>query len=310
MICSQVVPTVRANFEVYSRRNILGAIKARKLQSMIRGPAQADYEGMVYEKVIEDFTVDHNNLKNAHTIFGPDLADLRGRTVRRKPERVEVRVVAVPQYLLNLIADIMFMNDIPFLLTCSRGVQLITVEYLPRRTAKFYSRGGCIVHTALVDREFEAVRNTCPELPINTTATNEHVLEIERTVRTVKVRAQGIYNTLPFTEGIPKLMTIEQILFTVLWLKAFPIRLGISTKFSLMELVQRHKLSAKIHFKMPFGTYCEVRNEPDPSNSMQGCTYETICMGPTGNVQGSYKFYCLRTKQKLTRRWWDEMPML
>jgi hypothetical protein len=32
-------------------------------------------------------------------------------------------------------------------------------------------------------------------------------------------------------------------------------------------------------------------------------------MGPTGNAQGSYKFYCLKTKKKLTRRRWDEIPM-
>ena len=37
---------------------------------------------------------------------------------------------------------------------------------------------------------------------------------------------------------------------------------------------------------------------------------KTICMGPTGNIHGSYKFYCLRTKKKLTRCRWDEMPML
>jgi len=165
------------------------------------------------------------------------------------------------------------------------------------------------VQTALMDREFEAVRSACPTLPINTTAANEHVPEIERAVRTVKDRARGIYNTLPFTEGIPKLMTIELIHFVVLWLNAFPVKSGISTKFSPRELVQRHKLSAKIHCKTLFGTYCEVHDEPQPSNSMQPRTHETICMGPTGNAQGSYKFYYLKTKQKLTRRQWSELPM-
>jgi hypothetical protein len=142
-----------------------------------------------------------------------------------------------------------------------------------------------------MDREFESVKATCSQLPINTTAANEHVPEIERTVKTVKDRARGVYNTLPFTGGLPKLMTIEQIHFIVLWLNTFPVKLGISTKFSPRELVRRHKLSAKIHCKTPFGTYCEVHDEPDPSN-----THAAICMGPTGNAQGSYKFYCLKTQ--------------
>ncbi|KAL7480380.1 hypothetical protein ACHAW6_006074, partial [Cyclotella cf. meneghiniana] len=325
-MCSQVVPTVRGNFEGFSKREVLQAIKARRLQSMVGGPGLADYAGMVREKMIEDCPVDHVDLKNAHTIFGPDLASIRGRTVRRKPERVEVRVVAVPRDFLKLhrfitlTADIMFVNGIPFLLTRSRGVQHITVEYLPRRTAtiignkltrvlQFYNRGGFVVQTALMDREFESVKTTCPQLPINTTAANEHVPEIERTVRTVKDRARGVYNTLPFTCGLPRLMTIELIHFIVLWLNAFPVKSGISTKFSPRELVQRHKLSAKVHCKTPFGTYCEVHDEPDPSNTMQSRTHATICMGPTGNAQGSYKFYCLKTQQRLIRRRWDELPM-
>ena len=39
---------------------------------------------------------------------------------------------------------------------------------------------------------------------------------------------------------------------------------------------------------------------------MAGWTHETICMGPTGNAQGSYKFYCLWTKQKLTQQFRDQ----
>eukprot|EP00804_Cyclotella_cryptica_P019618 CCRYP_013971-RA/>CCRYP_013971-RA protein AED:0.48 eAED:0.48 QI:0/-1/0/1/-1/0/1/0/81 len=66
------------------------------------------------------------------------------------------------------MADIMFVNGIPFLLTRSWGIQLITIEFLPRRTAniigakltralQLYSKAGFIVQTALMDKEFDAV---------------------------------------------------------------------------------------------------------------------------------------------------------
>jgi hypothetical protein len=133
---------VRNNFEGYPKREIIVAIKAQKLQSMIRGPGLADYECMVREEMITYCVIDHVDLKNAHIIFGPDLAGIRGQTVQRKLERVKVRVVTIPwdflklHRLITLMADIMFVNGIVFLLSSSWGIQLITVAYLPCHTAK------------------------------------------------------------------------------------------------------------------------------------------------------------------------------
>ena len=122
-VCTQVVPTVGWNFEGYSKREIIGAIKARRLQSMLGSPGLADFYGMVCEKLNDDCPIDHTNLKNAHFIFGLKLAIIRGQTVRWKPEWVEVSVMAVPKDFLRLhriiplTADIMFVNGLPFLLT-------------------------------------------------------------------------------------------------------------------------------------------------------------------------------------------------
>ncbi|KAL7488005.1 hypothetical protein ACHAW6_013599 [Cyclotella cf. meneghiniana] len=74
----------------------------------------------------------------------------------------------------------MFVNGIPFLLTRSRGLQLLTVEFLPRRTAKIiglkltrvlqlYSQVGSVVQTAFMEKESDAVADQCPSLH-NTTA--------------------------------------------------------------------------------------------------------------------------------------------
>ena len=34
-----------------------------------------------------------------------------------------------------------------------------------------------------------------------------------------------------------------------------------------------------------------------------------ICLGPSGNLQGGYKFMNLRTGKKITRRRWMALPM-
>jgi hypothetical protein len=75
--------------------------------------------------------------------------------------------------------------------------------------------------------------------------------------------------------------------------------------------MSRHKLDAKMHCKVPFGAYCEVHVDPDITNIMEPRTKWGICLGPTGNMQGSYnyKFLSLSTGKKFTRRKFTEMPM-
>jgi hypothetical protein len=49
--------------------------------------------------------------------------------------------------------------------------------------------------------------------------------------------------------------------------------------------------------------------DPDLPNTLEPRTNWAICMGPTGNLQGSYKFLLLATGKKVTRRRFTEMPI-
>jgi hypothetical protein len=52
-----------------------------------------------------------------------------------------------------------------------------------------------------------------------------------------------------------------------------------------------------------------MHTDPDITNTMEPRTKWEICMGPTGNLQGSYKFMSLTTGKKIARRKFTEMPM-
>lgn len=104
-------------------------------------------------------------------------------------------------------------------------------------------------------------------------------------------------------------MKIELIYMVVLWLNAFPVRNGISSVYSPRELVVRFQMDFKKHCRVLFGEYCEVHDEPEPSNSMVARTHEAIALRPTGNWQGSVKFFCLDTERVLKRRAFDIIPM-
>jgi hypothetical protein len=68
------------------------------------------------------------------------------------------------------------------------------------------------------------------------------------------------------------------------------------------------KVKFATHCRVPFGAYCEVHNENDPSNTTLPRTSRAIALNPTGNLQGSYYFLSLATGKRISRRRWTELP--
>jgi hypothetical protein len=63
------------------------------------------------------------------------------------------------------------------------------------------------------------------------------------------------------------------------------------------------------HCNLPFGAYTEAHEEYPQTNTMAPRNRGVICLGPTGNFQGSYKMMCHQTGRKLTRKQFQELPM-
>ena len=234
---------------------------------------------------------------------------MRGKTVRTTPTPVVADYVAVPRNLVDankaitLAADVFFVDGTAFLLTVAQRIKFVTAEHVPVRTGlslskhmkqvlDVYGRAGFRVRTILMDGEFEKLKPLLPSVECNTTAAKEHVSEAERTIRTLKECTRGLLATLPF-ENMPRRMKIEFVYFMVLWMNAFPVKSGVSDKISPRELLLRWRLNYKKHCRVEPGTYCEVHDEPTPTNTMTPRTHEAIALGPTGNLQGSVKFYCI-----------------
>ncbi len=237
------IQTVRGNMEGYMQHKVEDACAAREAQAMLGHPTDRNFLGMVRSGMISNCSVTPNAVQNARRIFGPNLARVRGRTVRQPPDSVTTNYVQIPRALLErhqrvtLAVDVMFVNGIPFLVSVARGLNLVTAEHVPTRTAKqlavgivrvmdLYSRGGFQVGAVLMDNEFEKLRNLVPVLAVNTTAAKEHVPEVKRRIRLIKERGRGILNTLPFKK-MPQIMIVKLIYHVVLWLNAFPTKSGV-----------------------------------------------------------------------------------
>ena len=122
---------------------------------------------------LTDFPVTISDVNNYHKIFGPILGGIRENTVRHKPEHVMTDYVDIPRDFLvlhrfvSIVTDVIFVNNIPFLITMSCGIKSVTVEYISSHTAKeiskklkrvikSYGRGSMIVQTILMDMGFDS----------------------------------------------------------------------------------------------------------------------------------------------------------
>jgi hypothetical protein len=251
---------------------------------MIGNPSEGDYKGLVSSNMISNCPIAPVDITNARVIFGPDLATVRGKTVRQTPAPVVADHVAVPCMLVErnkvvtMAADVFFVNGTAFLVTLSRNIKFVMVEHLPVRTATalvkhiewvlhVYGRGGFSIRTILMDGEFEKIKGLLQNVEFNRTAAKEHVSKAEQMIWTIKERTRGLLATLPI-EHIPQRMKIKFIYFIVLWLNAFPVKSGIFFTFLPCKLLVRWKLDYKKHCQVLPGTYCEVHNESSPLNTM------------------------------------------
>lgn len=162
-----------------------------------------------------------------------------------------------------------------------------------------------------MDRKFEKVKPKLINLiKVNTTSRNEHVPEIERKIRHIKETTRCIKADLPYTI-MPGQMIKRTVLQAVLFMKAYIDKQGISDKYSPRELILRWRLDWKRHCKYRFGAYGQAYNEPNSTetNTQQSRSRNVICVGSTGNIDGSYYFLDLDTKTPIKRRRFTEQPI-
>eukprot|EP00804_Cyclotella_cryptica_P030821 CCRYP_015076-RE/>CCRYP_015076-RE protein AED:0.49 eAED:0.25 QI:0/-1/0/1/-1/1/1/0/834 len=216
----------------------------------------------------------------------------------------------------------MFVSGLPFLITLSRRVRYVTIQFVLRRTAGelanamkmvvgLYRRAGIICQTALMDGEFEKIKQKIINIiEVNITSKNEHVPEIERKIRHIKERVRSMKADLPY-QVLPNIMIKRMVLHAGLLLNAYVDKQGISNEYSPREIILRWQLRWDKHCKHQFGAYGQAYDDPSSTktNTQQARSRDVLCLGPTGNIQGSYYFVDLSTKAVIKRRRIQELPV-
>jgi hypothetical protein len=220
---------------------------------------------------------------------------------------------------VTLTTDVMFVSRFGFLVSAAQKLKFATIEHVPHRTKPILIKSlkkmfnikkyrGFKVSTALMDNEFEPLRNDIKCTIMNTTASSEHVPKIVDQIRVIKESARAIRSTFSLKK-LPNQMIIDLINFIVLWINSFPSSSGVSDTYSLRTIMTGTALDYEIHCRMPFRAYVETCEENTPTTMLVEKIRGAICIGPTSDFQASYKFLCLSTRRRIMRNQFREVPV-
>jgi hypothetical protein len=135
-----MVDTVKDAREGYTNRAYNAAKQAHKALGMAGYPSEKDFKNMVSSNMIRNCYVTPSDISAANKIFGPNVASMKGKTVRAAQDPVLTEYVEVPKEIVDLNkavtikADVMFVDGLGFAITSSRKIKFTTTEYVVKRT--------------------------------------------------------------------------------------------------------------------------------------------------------------------------------
>jgi len=156
--------------------------------------------------------------------------------------------------------------------------------------------------------EFACIQHNVLPTQFNITPRDAHVGEVERSIRTIKERVRADIHDMPF-KRLPKLIIVELVRRAVQVLNQFPALDGVSDTLSPLNIMTGKPSPDYHQMKIDFGSYVQVFEDNDPTNTTKSRRTGAIVLNPTGNAQGDYHFMSLTTGRRLARRQWTLVPM-
>ena len=322
-----MVTTVAAQRELFTRREIAAADLARDLYRKLGRPSEAEFQRLLRANQIRNCPVTPGDAARALEIYGPDIAALKGKSTRTTPAPRVPTFTAVPlpppvlthHRNVTLCLDFFFVQGHAFFHTISRDIGFRTAVPVSDRTRstilretvaviKLYASRGFTVRDLHTDGEFECIRGDVLPVVMNVVAADGHVGEVERSIRTVKERLRSCVHGLPFRR-VPKLLITHMVADAIRCLNQFPHPHGISSTLSPASIVTGVAPPDYAAMRLEFGSYVQIFDGAEPTNTIRSRSLGAITLTPTGNAQGDYYFLSLASGARVSRHQWTLLPM-
>jgi hypothetical protein len=134
-----------------------------------------------------------------------------------------------------------------------------------------------------------------------------HTEPVERNIRFIKEKARSLVASLPYHQRLPTIIIIWLVLHASSAVNNFP-RSGGIPNYSPRMLLRDSQLSMD-EFRVPFGTYVQVKESSTQTNSMLPRTRGAIALGSSGNTMGGHVFMALDTGAVIRRSQWTVIPV-
>ena len=140
-------------------------------------------------------------------------------------------------------------------------------------------------------------------------AAQEHVSEVERSIRVIKERFRSVYHRLPF-QRMPKLMIRLGVMEAARWLNTFPAKHGISDTYSPRMIITGKGIDYDKQCKTAFGAYVQALHETNPTNTKAPRTIRCIYLCYIEDHATGYKLLNLTTGKLITRQKFTDIATL
>ena len=199
--------TFEENMQRFTKREIRDTRRAVSLKAKVGFASDKDLIWALKTGAIKNCEVKPKDFENAIAIWGRNVAELKGKTARKKPAPVVSDIMKVPRDLLKIrkghfLGFGYFLCEwVSFLITLSMRIYFTTVSNLKNQKLKtvvkilkhiyvYYFQRGFRITEFLLDPQFEAMAPLiCDKIGaprINVTAASEHVTPVERRIKVVK----------------------------------------------------------------------------------------------------------------------------
>jgi hypothetical protein len=186
VLVHQTVKGESAHFSVIDCRR---ASKIRELQEILACPSDVDLANAVEHNVIGNNPFTRREIRIAKKTYGPDVPAMKGKTVKRNSKMPrEDEITDLPPSIIkeysevHLSIDIMHVNGIKFLISCSKHIGLLLQTYCVRKSNQeailtfilkmmqtYESRSVFNVVTIEADGAFECIKHELQAKPYNIT---------------------------------------------------------------------------------------------------------------------------------------------